>query len=85
MTVSVSYTLSPVSDPSNTGKSRMLLPARAATNRPHHVLGREHHGGVEIEHPVLRLYQTDGRRFGAVLGLAVDGIDQILVHEVFRH
>src|SRR5208282_6783799 len=41
-------------------------------------------GGVDIEHLVLRLYQADGRRFGAVLGPAVDGIDQILVDEVFR-
>ena len=53
-------------------------------NHPHHVLGREYHRGVDIEHLVLRLRQIDRGRGGAVLGMAVDGIDEVLVKKVFR-
>ena len=62
----------------------MVLPARAAVDDAHHVLGRKHDAGVEIEAFCSRLVEIDGRLGGVVFGVAVDRIDQVLVDKILR-
>src|SRR5215510_13514447 len=49
-----------------------------------HVIGRERHGGFEIEALVHRLGEIDGDLVCLALGVPVDAIDQRLVHVVLR-
>ena len=84
ITVSVLKTFSPVSDPSNTGKSRnSCRRAPAVIARTICSVGKTT-AASRSEGLVLRLDQIHGGRCRAVLGLAVDRIDKILVNEILR-
>jgi hypothetical protein len=43
------------------------------------MLGRKHRGGVDVERLLLRLGEIDGGGAGAMLGIAVDRVDEILI------
>ena len=62
----------------------MVLARARGLDHPHHVLGRKHHRRVDIEFLALRLDQIDRGSGGAMLGVPVHGIDQVLVEEILR-
>ena len=65
-------------------KIENALAGARGIDHPHHVLGRKHHAGVEIEALVPRLIEVHGRLGGVVFGVSVDRIDQAFVDKIFR-
>src|SRR5262249_47973850 len=66
------------------GEIKKSLSSARRLDHAHHVLSWKYDAGVEVECPLFRLHETDRSRARTMFGMAVNGIDEILVEEVFR-
>ena len=65
------------------GEEDGLAGARRVDNA-HHMLRREHGGCIQVDDFLLGLYQIHGGGGGAVLGMAIHRIYQVLVEKILR-